>query len=300
LLLPAVQQAREAARRTQCKNNLKQIALALHNYHDAYLQFPYGYSGYHNSGNGCPSRNRFGNWRVMIMPYIDQTPIYNTMTPQFGRGGCDDAAIPGQIAALPFHQVALPVLFCPSESGDRYATSVAPYLFEMQCTTGAAVASYVGSTGANTADGCSSQFCNGTNCPCEHVTHHFVSLGSQGKGSGMFSMNSLGADSIGMRRCTDGTSNTLFLGEVQQRNNGVGSWWTCQFGGWPVSSTATAINWPGRTHSWANSEGFASYHEGGAQFAMTDGSVRLISENLDMKLFGAVGTRAGGETVGDF
>ena len=298
LLLPAVQQAREAARRTQCKNNLKQLGLALHNYHDVFSMFPYAYYGYH-SANGCPQRNRFGNWRVMIMPYIDQANIYNGVTQHFGRGGCDDPSVPGQIAALPIHEVPLAVLFCPSESSDRYGT-MAPYLFEQQCNSGSAVASYVGCTGANTADSCSSQFCNGTNCPCEFVQHHFVSPGSQSKFSGMFSMNANGADSVGMRRIADGTSNTLMLGEVQQRVNGVGSWWTCQFGGWPVSSTATAINWPGRTHSWANSEGFASYHEGGAQFAMADGSVRLISENVDMKTFGAVGTRAGGETVGDF
>jgi hypothetical protein len=103
---------------------------------------------------------------------------------------------------------------------------------------------------------------------------------------------------------TDGTSNTLLIGEVAQRRiiNGVslGSWWTCQLGGWPHASTATGINWPGRTHAYSNSEAFASYHVGGAQFGMVDGAVRFISENIDLRTLGALGTRAGGETVGEF
>ena len=100
LLLPAVQQAREAARRTQCKNNLKQLSLALHNYHDAFGVFPYGYYGYWSS-NGCPQRNRFGNWRVMVLPYIDQTNMYNSVSKYFGRSGCDDGAFPALMGSLP-------------------------------------------------------------------------------------------------------------------------------------------------------------------------------------------------------
>jgi prepilin-type N-terminal cleavage/methylation domain-containing protein len=210
LLLPAVQQAREAARRTQCKNNLKQLGLALHNYHDVFGQFPYGYAGYWGlgSGNSCPQRNHFGNWRVMCLPYFDQAPMYNNVSAYFGRSNCDGISS-GVIAALPEQRIALPVLFCPSESGDRYPT-VAGYLFEMQCSTGAAVASYVGCTGANTADDCSTQFCNGTNCPCEFNGHHFQSQGSVSRNTGMFSLNSNGGDSIGIRRVTDGTSTRCF------------------------------------------------------------------------------------------
>lgn len=299
LLLPAVQQAREAARRTQCKNNLKQLGLALHNYHDTFGVFPYGYNGYWSS-NGCPQRNRFGNWRVMILPYIDQSAMYNNVSVHFGKSGCDDGAVPALIGSLPEQYIPLAVLFCPSESADRFGGIINIWQFESQCNSDNAVASYVGSAGANTGGVCSAQFCDGTNCPCEFAGHHFQSYGSKSKLSGMFSQNSNGADGVGIRRVTDGTSNTLLLGEVQQRSNGIGSLWTCQLGGWPMASTATAINWPGRTHLYNNCEAFASYHEGGAQFCMVDGSVRLLSENMSMVTFGGLGTRAGGETLGEF
>ena len=76
LLLPAVQQAREAARRTQCKNNLKQIGLALHNYHDAHSAFPYG-SDYSENQRQAQTVN----FLMMILPYIEQAPLYNTLAP---------------------------------------------------------------------------------------------------------------------------------------------------------------------------------------------------------------------------
>src|SRR5688572_18495143 len=107
LLLPAVQQAREAARRTQCKNNLKQMGLALHNYHDAFNMFPPGhvYDGFadtnvrsptNGGGNDCVAAGALASnatyvrapWTVQILPYIDQAPLYNQFQmhmPFFGR-----------------------------------------------------------------------------------------------------------------------------------------------------------------------------------------------------------------------
>ena len=70
--------------------------------------------------------------------------------------------------------------------------------------------------------------------------------------------------------------------------------------GWVVASTASAINWPGRVSSWPNSQGFASYHVGGANFGMADGGVRFISEKINLAFFGALGTIAGNEVVSDF
>jgi prepilin-type N-terminal cleavage/methylation domain-containing protein len=86
LLLPAVQQAREAARRTQCKNNLHQIGLAIHNYHDVYNQFPLNYDGSLQiiskvTGQEVPpGRNQSGiSWISAALPYMDQAPLYNQM-----------------------------------------------------------------------------------------------------------------------------------------------------------------------------------------------------------------------------
>jgi prepilin-type N-terminal cleavage/methylation domain-containing protein len=85
LLLPAVQQAREAARRRQCKNNLKQIGLALHNYHDSLLVFPFGGSVGADIVNLSTTGNNGFGWRVFILPYIDQAPLYNQLAAQRDR-----------------------------------------------------------------------------------------------------------------------------------------------------------------------------------------------------------------------
>jgi prepilin-type N-terminal cleavage/methylation domain-containing protein len=101
LLLPAVQQAREAARRTQCRNNLKQMGLALHNYHDVFNRFParrYGTTNTGCSGNFCSNSGRITAW-IAMLPYIDQAPLYNAIQagdPTWGAG----AIAPGGRAAI--------------------------------------------------------------------------------------------------------------------------------------------------------------------------------------------------------
>src|SRR5689334_25410189 len=88
LLLPAVQQAREAARRTQCKNNLKQIGLALHNYHDTFRLFPPGYVDRNGNPNLTPD-NDLGpgwGWAAFLLPYIDQSPLYSPINFNVGVG----------------------------------------------------------------------------------------------------------------------------------------------------------------------------------------------------------------------
>ena len=105
LLLPAVQQAREAARRTQCKNNLKQIGLACHNYHDTAKQFPQNWSGRGLSesvrGDWTNSFGDFG-WAVMALPYFDQAPLYNQFNFNDNNGGPGGpGSYPGSSAGNP-------------------------------------------------------------------------------------------------------------------------------------------------------------------------------------------------------
>lgn len=115
LLLPAVQQAREAARRSQCKNNLKQLGLAMHNYHDTMETFPPGAMGQNlwsaDPGSANPT-NRIG-WPQMIFPYIDQGPLYNTIAPYF------DGKNPGggtQSWNWPGTKTVIPSMMCPSDT----------------------------------------------------------------------------------------------------------------------------------------------------------------------------------------
>lgn len=162
LLMPAIQAAREAARRSTCRNNLRQLSLGLHNDHGAFGVFPYGLAGYW-SENSCPHRNRFGSWRVMVLPYIEQKPVYTRLTPWFGWSSCFDSSLP--VLNLPEHRDIIPSLFCPSEVGARIGGVSTDYPFELQCPSDSAVASYVGSTGAKPAGPCTWTMCDGVNCP---------------------------------------------------------------------------------------------------------------------------------------
>lgn len=297
LLLPAVQQAREAARRTQCKNNLKQLGLALHNYHDIYLVFPYGASvGYDTTQSTQPGFTpRMGfNWRVFILPQIDQAPLFSQIMQ------VSPLAL-AAVSAMPQQQSVIPALICPSEVSDAVRTD---FTSDGDCvsSTTAALASYRGSAGpasmhANVSAGCG--LCtDGTTpelyCLCKNLGLNHVA--PMGNGPGMFHYR---ADKISMRMVSDGTSNTLLLGEGTYLRNGNGSNYAQWMGTWGLASTVNGINRP-NAGSYYNGTGFRSYHVGGAQFAMTDGSVRFISENISLFTLSYLGTKAGSDQVGEF
>lgn len=319
LLLPAVQQAREAARRSTCKNNLKQLMLGLHNYHDANRTFPYGGNFYGTTGGPGNGRNLLGNWCMLIWPYVDQVPAYNRVSPHFGENSNISSPTwfadfgSGAPAGQNVYSTAMSVFYCPSEQTDQIISYGWPWAgAEIGCQSNqpATITSYLGCSGPNTSGPCSIGYpATGltglTGLPlCQFISWHFRSDESPQGGStnGMFAQNK---QKITIAKIKDGTSNTIALGETTfSRKIGsgapVGSQVNCLINGWIVASTATAINWPGRTSSWPTSQGFASYHEGGAHFGMADGAVRFISENVDLSIFGALGTIAGNELVGEF
>ena len=125
LLLPAVQQAREAARRSQCKNNLKQLGLALHNYHDTYSVFPPGALALsttgvaYKPGDTEPSRTAVvggWGWTVFVLPFIDQGPLYNSLAPN----GNNFPSAPTTLT-----KTILPVFLCPSDASGSIHTATA-------------------------------------------------------------------------------------------------------------------------------------------------------------------------------
>lgn len=296
LLLPAVQQAREAARRSQCKNNLKQIGLALHNYHDVHGVIPYGATVGYPAGGTQPGRTpkQGFNWRVFILPYLDQANTYNEVMKV-------DVQDFDAVIALPAHRQVISVLVCPSEISETVredftddSDTVAP--------EHAALASYRGSagpaamrSGGRTANACG--YCTDDSiCLCTNLDlNHIAPLGD---GPGMFHFH---ADKIGFRDVTDGTSNTLFVGEGTfldgEGTNGTdyAQW----MGTWSLASTVMGINRPGAKRYY-DGTGFRSYHTGGAQFLMVDGSVRFINNNVNLMAFSYLGTKSGGDVVPEF
>lgn len=317
LLLPAVQQAREAARRTQCKNNLKQLGLAFHNYHDVFNQFAPGavHSSVPRSGTGNTS---FGpSFYCMLLPYVEQGALYQSLTlvgrsPGYINESAGSAGAANQTRVL----AAGPMTFlrCPSSPGpvsDPTFTGRDPF------------AHYAGVSGA--VD------------PTSFAETRIYDDGVLGliSGGGMMIANK----GMNLRDCTDGSSNTMHLGEMSgrlKRLDGTYSW---------VAPSGTVHGWlmgtrnrgvvpnlnPGDTAQGdercfnmvsirysPNQEPFAnqlfpgmgsnqgannplnSMHTGGVQILLSDGSVRFISQNIHLETLKQLATRDDGRVVGEF
>lgn len=282
LLLPAVQQAREAARRTACRNNLKQLALAMHNYESMHQVFPPGYiHRFGPTGSAEELANHAGlAWGAMLLPQLEQTQLYESFDP--------NVPVWDNVNRVP-RETFLSVFLCPS---DPYSEDTLVIRDDsVNPVEGYAAASYAANWGPSTAT----------------VNLDDTPLQSQG----VFYRNS----STRVRDIRDGLSNTLAIGE---RTNGPIPGGTTGGGhalfetAWPAAvreitdfpddhghmvlfETQFRPNQPG-----GDDKGLSAPHEGMAQFAICDGSVRGISENIDADLYEALSTRAGGEVTGEF
>lgn len=270
LLLPAVQQAREAARRTQCKNNLKQLGLALHNYHDIHNTFPQGCAARYN-GNDVVGNYESWGWTASILPLIEQAPLFNnldvnkrTLSEALSSVTTDDARN-GLFPPIAAYQ-------CPSD------------------TTGPRL--QAGMVRNNFGGGVS-----GTPTSWRPPTTNYVGMiglsqirvpndQTDRRPRGMFYSSS----KVRMRDITDGTSNTIMAGE-RQKDAGAGSWignrnpdgQGAHGNDYVIGSGWTAINDDaGDIYNYRM--GFSSKHEGGSQFVLADGAVRFISENIQHDL----------------
>ncbi|MBA3316251.1 MAG: DUF1559 domain-containing protein [Planctomycetaceae bacterium] len=276
LLLPAVQQAREAARRTQCKNNLKQMGLAMHNYHDTFNAFPIG-ATVQTTGNGSCN----WAWGAAIMPFLEQGNAYQAA----GVGQLTLPAALADPARLAVLQRPISVYRCPSDTGPDLNTNV-PF------GTGAvnlALSNYVASNGSYSYR-------------ARFGDPEADSSTATGFNNGMFIagvVNPPGAVTRRMSSITDGTTNTIMVGERAwevgfadyraavvwgMRGSGLAfaandNGYVCVMGvGW------VQLNSPPYPYSATNSEhrrGFSSNHTGGVHFLFCDGSVQFISENIN-------------------
>jgi len=293
LLLPAVQQAREAARRSQCKNNLKQIGLSLFTYHDAHMSFPPG-TNFTITGWG----NSF--W-VGLLPYMDQTALYNKwdMVNPGGTGWVDVDANNGKLA----NGLVLPLLYCPSSTLNRLGIARGNAPAGMFIPTYCGLAGTYGTFGTYTETRTLSN--NGT-----------ISLG------GAFAWH----QNFAIKNFSDGTTNILMVGEqsdylfdttknnlkFEGRSSGGGQYNY----GWSMGSqpgldrqfALTTINLPinskfipGQGAGYNGDMGanfpMQSIHEGGAHALVGDGSVRFLSANMNYPTFQMLLTRDDGQVV---
>lgn len=278
LLLPAVQQAREAARRSQCKANLKQIGIAMHNYHDVHGRFPYGY--YHsNSYHGRDT------WMQQLMPYYDQAPAYDAYSSSNVRWVMDT---PKEIKDL-----KIPVLMCPSDpsaggfgggGGARaggngfqgnYVLCAGNTLMTRNSTTLNGIACQNSSIKfKDVTDGTSVTLMAGESILRGGNTGGWGGAGGYwgGANHGAYGFTSLE------------TPNTTVADQV----------YSCKSTTWP-GAPCTSILGGSALRNFTR-----SYHVGGTHVAMVDGATRFISENISVDVWRAAGSRAGDEVFSDF
>jgi prepilin-type N-terminal cleavage/methylation domain-containing protein len=299
LLLPAVQQAREAARRSQCKNSLKQLGLAMHNYHDTYKAFPTA-----AGGNGFSPHAR-------ILPYIDQGPLYATLNFQTTTA-ISQGAVPADANNAAAWKLSLPVFRCPTDVDNLPGADTVGGRNSYWTNTGTGVLN--GAPGTNPGD---------------------TNYGMPENNGSIIQNRYLNMSSI-----IDGTSNTALMSEKRFGDgSNTTATDTYQPGTYPSNTDeaytlcmavdVTNLGMQGKSNigvSWlagSNDSTFyfhsqppngrscryppsrmasaaSSLHVGGLHTMLCDGSVRFVSSNIGLNVWRAVGTRNGGEVVGDF
>ncbi|HVJ88016.1 MAG TPA: DUF1559 domain-containing protein [Caulifigura sp.] len=321
LLLPAVQQAREAARRTQCKNHLKQLGLALHNYHDVFNYFAPG--AIHQTGTNLPmgpnTNGHFNNWSwiMYVSPYLELSTVYNTVTPgPFNMSQALNDAVKRPVLLTP-----VAMFRCPSDSGPEMNDLILFSTRPSGSTVPTALprSNYVANNGSYSFRHPLGDVANGAN-----VNNGFFGVLGMMRTDGVLSAQNGG----GIRRIrdiTDGTSNSVAIGErCYQKGKviyGAAAMWGIRGSGEAAGDELTnmvngfacgwrSINAPEEPNVAAptHRRGFSSNHTGGAQFLMGDGSVRFISENISHRpgatpvdtTWARVLAATDGEPVGEF
>jgi len=282
LLLPAVQQAREAARRSQCKNHLKQFGLAMHNYHDVHNVFPAA-SYDHELNGGDEAIHASYSWGVFLFPYLEQAASYNQLT-KTGSGRLHSTINTAAIRSI--LETPVTVFRCPSDTGPVLNS-------QYQINTGTAgtryptaLANYIGVSSAGDINRLNTNgtFVAGTN------------------------VNGNAYSKRGLRDLTDGASNTLMIGERAwmlsgsqmgaaniyghngnadiEANAGYADGFISVLGGGKTHINETENACGSSCNDVDGRQGFSSMHTGGAHFLAGDGSVHFINQNIDHRIGG--------------
>lgn len=282
LLLPAVQVAREAARRSSCSNNLRQVGLALHMYHDQHRRFPFGWDTHGTA------------WSALILPQIEQAGLHARLV--FAESAGWGAHPENELAAC----TLIGTLRCPSMSQPQHVDS--------SNIPRRVPASY-------RACGASDVISDDTGTLPKPGYRSFESRSLDG----MF----FGCSDVSISAASDGTSMTLLIGEAYtdvdflQDGNALDYWYfgspqvdSCRCDGGSdgtefsefVFSTAVPINarFIAALSGYEKEVAAGSYHPGGAQFCLVDASIRFIAESVDLQLYRGLGSRNGGEVIGDY
>ncbi|MFN3149498.1 DUF1559 domain-containing protein [Bremerella sp.] len=273
LLLPAVQQAREAARRMQCTNNLKQMALALHNHHDTFGAFPSGLKSVSNrdqsGGTKAWADKHALSWQTMILPQIEQTSLFEEIQDENNNFDPFNSAFTWWTTGTNWGRIPVDGYMCPS------------------CPMGDMNPKRSDNAKSNYKAICGSEIPNDLAASDADYNRKF---------NGSFWLNS----KTSFRDMTDGTSNTVIIAEqdgaLKPRNA------TCWVGAnraqWINTTLCPTSANPSFTINGSNQwTAPGSLHPGGANFCRGDGSVAFVPETIDGTLYEGLGTVSGGEVA---
>ncbi|MDC0935990.1 DUF1559 domain-containing protein [Pirellulales bacterium] len=297
LLLPAVQAAREAARRAQCTSNIKNVVLAMHNFHDSKKHIPYGVTQFRGNAPNYDGSITGKGWIIDILPHLEAQSLYDQLKPGFNDTGDDSndwdkgkGMQRNEIESLMATRQS--ILECPSEDA---AGSVST---EMWWWIGkpVAVTTYKGVLGDNVVW---PQGENGFR-NLHRSTGTVPDCHNNLRGCNGVIWRMSFADPLNFRRISDGLSNTLFVGESLPSQDfhsaayfADGDWASCNI---PLNFTLVGLSVTELKQQWFHTRGFASRHPGGVNFARGDGSVTFLSDDIDHnQTLRPLCTRDGGE-----
>jgi prepilin-type N-terminal cleavage/methylation domain-containing protein len=279
LLVPAVQKVRESASRVQCQNNLKQIGLAVHGYHNTHNVFPYGVMDY-QPGEEAAAAGSYVTGHIHILPFLEQDAVARRWDPKKPRNDTSTEATLGYSNSSLQKQL-IPTFLCPAMNPPS-----GPLTAENR-----AYCSYIFSAGTPDVTlyhyGAPEPQFDGAIVPVKNIL----------KGGNESSPNAAATRMVSIQ---DGTSNTFLAGETDFKPKGVpstamGSVWAYGYMGYTWGTTFHPFNKHDNTATVYGA--FRSEHTHGAHFALVDGSVRYVQEGIKTNVYNALATRAGNEAI---